>query len=75
MAKRKVSVVEAGIEKEIEIDVPDSVSGGWGDPKSHKYIGHRITRLEAKQKVSGSAKYSYDINLPGLLYGRILRSP
>jgi xanthine dehydrogenase YagR molybdenum-binding subunit len=75
MAKRKVSVVESGIEKEIEIDVPDDISGGWGDPKSHHVIGHRVTRIEGNQKVTGSAKYTYDINLPGLLYARVLRSP
>lgn len=75
MAKQKVSVVENGIEKTIEVDVPDQVSGGWGDPKSFRIIGHRVTRIEGNLKVTGSAKYTYDIRRPGMLYGRILRSP
>jgi xanthine dehydrogenase YagR molybdenum-binding subunit len=33
------------------------------------------TRLDGALKLSGHAKYSYDVNRPGLLYGRILRSP
>lgn len=29
----------------------------------------------SKEKVSGRARYAYDIRLPGLLYARVLRSP
>jgi xanthine dehydrogenase YagR molybdenum-binding subunit len=38
-------------------------------------VGKPHTRLDGPLKVSGRAKYSYDIKRPGLLYGRILRSP
>ena len=38
-------------------------------------IGKRIQRLDGPAKVTGQAKYSYDINRPGGLHGRILRSP
>jgi xanthine dehydrogenase YagR molybdenum-binding subunit len=34
-----------------------------------------LTRVDAPEKVSGAAIYSYDVRLPGMLYGRILRSP
>lgn len=44
-------------------------------PKERKVLGKKTTRVDGLAKVSGAAKYSYDINLPGLLYGRILRSP
>lgn len=44
----------------------------WGP----RYLtGTKVTRLDAFDKVTGRAKYTYDINLPGMLYGRILRSP
>lgn len=44
----------------------------WGD----RYLtGTDVTRLDGEAKVTGLAKYTYDINLPGLLYGKILRSP
>ncbi|MBI4550901.1 MAG: xanthine dehydrogenase family protein molybdopterin-binding subunit [Candidatus Latescibacteria bacterium] len=39
-----------------------------------KHIGQHIPRLDGVAKVTGKAKYTYDINLPGLLYGKILRS-
>jgi xanthine dehydrogenase YagR molybdenum-binding subunit len=47
---------------------------GWKKPEDNKVLGKRHTRLDGPIKVTGKAKYSYDINLPGLLYGRIFRS-
>jgi xanthine dehydrogenase YagR molybdenum-binding subunit len=38
-------------------------------------IGKSISRIDGPAKTSGSAKYTYDVNQPGLLYGRIYRSP
>jgi xanthine dehydrogenase YagR molybdenum-binding subunit len=32
-------------------------------------------RLDAPDKVTGRARYSYDINRPGMLFGKIVRSP
>lgn len=46
----------------------------WGEASQSRLIGKRITRLSGKDKVTGKAKYTFDINRPGLLYGRILRS-
>jgi xanthine dehydrogenase YagR molybdenum-binding subunit len=34
-----------------------------------------VPRLDGPAKVSGRAKYTYDIQRPGLLYGKILRCP
>ncbi|HKP84571.1 MAG TPA: xanthine dehydrogenase family protein molybdopterin-binding subunit [Blastocatellia bacterium] len=47
----------------------------WPDPDKRTLIGKRISRVDGPQKVSGRAKYSYDINRPGLLFGKIVRSP
>ncbi len=38
-------------------------------------IGQSITRGEGPDKVSGKAVYAADISLPGMLWGRVLRSP
>ncbi|MCH8879476.1 MAG: molybdopterin-dependent oxidoreductase [Planctomycetes bacterium] len=37
-------------------------------------IGKRVPKLDAPQKVTGAAQYIHDIELPGMLVGRILRS-
>ena len=39
------------------------------------YIGKRVPRKEGPEKATGRAKYTVDIQLPGMLVGRILRSP
>ncbi|MBK5297044.1 MAG: xanthine dehydrogenase family protein molybdopterin-binding subunit [Vicinamibacteria bacterium] len=44
-------------------------------PAEPTLVGKRIQRVDGPIKVTGQAKYSYDINRPGGLHGRILRSP
>jgi CO/xanthine dehydrogenase Mo-binding subunit len=39
------------------------------------YIGKRVPRKDGPAKATGRAKYTTDIQLPGTLMGRILRSP
>ncbi|MBI1926745.1 xanthine dehydrogenase family protein molybdopterin-binding subunit [Candidatus Poribacteria bacterium] len=47
----------------------------WGTANESRLIGGRVPRLEGPYKVTGKAKYTFDINRPGMLYGRILSSP
>lgn len=41
----------------------------------YKVIGTRPIRPDGVEKVTGRAQYGADIRLPGLIHGRILRSP
>ncbi|HTH03392.1 MAG TPA: xanthine dehydrogenase family protein molybdopterin-binding subunit [Vicinamibacterales bacterium] len=45
----------------------------WAAP--HSSIGTHVKRLDGPDKVTGRAKYTFDINRPGMLYGKIVRSP
>ncbi len=47
----------------------------WPPAGERGPIGKSISRIDGPAKSSGSAKYTYDVNQPGLLYGRIYRSP
>ena len=38
-------------------------------------VGQSVTRRDLPEKLTGQAKYSADLKLPGMLYGHILRSP
>src|SRR5947199_10468508 len=38
-------------------------------------VGQRVQRIEGYDKVTGESKYIADIALPGMLIGKILRSP
>ena len=38
-------------------------------------IGQPIPRIEGPDKLSGRARYTGDYQIPGMLYGAVLRSP
>src|SRR5579883_2246231 len=38
-------------------------------------VGKPTPRLDGRQKVTGAARYTADVRLPGMLFGRIVRSP
>jgi CO/xanthine dehydrogenase Mo-binding subunit len=42
---------------------------------SKQVVGNPTPRVEGELKVSGHAKYAVDITLPGMLWGKLLRSP
>src|SRR5437868_8263073 len=44
-------------------------------PKKRRLLGTRINRLDGPDKAIGLAKYSFDINRPGMLHAMILRCP
>lgn len=50
----------------------DKKAGVKGD---YKVVGTRPIRHDGLEKVTGQARYGADINLPEMLYGKILRSP
>ena len=41
----------------------------------YRVIGTRPVRHDGVDKVTGAARYGADINLPGMLYAKVLRSP
>ena len=43
--------------------------------KGFKVIGTRPIRHDGEDKVTGRAVYGADVQLPGMLYGKVLRSP
>ena len=40
-----------------------------------KTVGHPTSRIDAVERVSGRAKYTNDVQLPGMLFAKVLRSP
>jgi 4-hydroxybenzoyl-CoA reductase subunit alpha len=41
----------------------------------YSVIGQKVHRVDGPEKVTGNARYTFDIVLPNMLYGKILRSP
>ncbi len=47
----------------------------WPAAEKRSLIGKRISRVDGPEKVSGRAKYTYDLHRPGMLYGKVVRCP
>ena len=43
--------------------------------QAYRVVGTRSIRHDATDKVMGKARFGADISLPGLLWGKVLRSP
>ena len=71
-----IDVTKTGSGEETEIDLTETESvRTWGRDESLDVVGHAYSRLEGNEKVTGRARYSYDVRLPGQLYAGVLRSP
>jgi isoquinoline 1-oxidoreductase subunit beta len=55
------------------LPVPDKVT--LKDPKEFKLIGHQAPRVDVPAKVDGSAQFTLDVALPGMLVALLKRPP
>jgi nicotinate dehydrogenase subunit B len=70
---KKVSYAQLTKGKKIEKHVSKKVP--VKKPSEFKIIGKSVSRFDGYEKVTGKAKYAGDMQLPGMLYARILRPP
>jgi len=68
--KRTGSGEEMTIELTERSDVPT-----WAADAPLAVVGTARSRLEGREKVTGTARYTYDIRLPRQCYAKVLRSP
>ena len=75
MKRKKFEAFETELEEVGAIEEKASEEKKIPDWKETKIVGKKIPRVDSYEIVSGTAKFSSDINLPGMLYAKILRSP
>jgi xanthine dehydrogenase YagR molybdenum-binding subunit len=61
-----------GAPKTLEVKAAEGDLKPWDLDSKLKVVKGRHPRLEAPLKVTGKAKYTYDISLPGMLWGRMV---
>jgi isoquinoline 1-oxidoreductase beta subunit len=59
--------------KAAALPVPDKVT--LKDPKEFKLIGHQVPRVDVPAKVDGTAQFTLDVALPGMLVALLKRPP
>lgn len=55
--------------------IQDEDAAPWDEKIELEKVGRATTRVEGAAKVTGGARYTHDLRLPGMLHARILRSP
>ncbi len=71
--RNQISYAQLAKGKKIERHLTETTS--VKKPSEFKIMGKPITRRDAEAKVTGKAKYAGDIQLPAMLYAKILRPP
>jgi CO/xanthine dehydrogenase Mo-binding subunit len=59
----------------VNLVIPDDEPTPWQWGERLSVVGRETPRVDGPLKATGSARYTYDVDLPGMLYGAILRSP
>jgi isoquinoline 1-oxidoreductase beta subunit len=72
---RRLSYGEIAAFAEIPAKAPEIKPAQFKKTSEFRLIGKDVGRVELPGKVNGSAQYSIDVQLPGMLYGAILRAP
>ena len=72
---RRLSYGEIAAFAEIPAKAPEIAESELKKPDQFRLIGKDVMRVELPQKVNGTAQYSIDVQVPGMLYGAILRAP
>lgn len=72
---RRLSYGEIAAFAEIPAKAPEIKPEQLKKPSEWRLIGKDVMRVDLPGKVNGTAEYSIDVQVPGMLYGAILRAP
>jgi isoquinoline 1-oxidoreductase beta subunit len=72
---RRLSYGEIAMFAEVPAQAPAIKPEDLKKPSQFRLISKDVMRVELPTKVNGSAKYGIDIQMPGMLYGAVLRAP
>lgn len=64
----------AGDAHPLEVNIAETDIAPWDLDSKLRVVGKPHTRLDGPQKVTGKAKYTFDIALPGMLWGKMVRA-
>jgi xanthine dehydrogenase YagR molybdenum-binding subunit len=69
----EIGIVGQGLQT-VAREVPRDEPPALGVNETLQVIGKSVPRLDAAQKVTGAARYTFDVQLPGMLHARIVSS-
>lgn len=72
---RRLAYGEIAQFAKLPAQAPEIKAEGLKHSSQFRLIGHDVMRAELPTKVNGSARYSVDVHVPGMVYAAVLRSP
>jgi len=72
---RRLTYGEIAAFAEVPATAPEIKPEDLKKTADFRLIGKDVMRIELPDKVNGSAKYSIDFSVPGMIYGAVVRSP
>jgi len=72
---RRLTYAEIAAFAEVPAAAPAITPDALKTPAQFRLIGKDVMRVELPQKVNGSLKYASDVQLPGMIYGAVVRAP
>jgi xanthine dehydrogenase YagR molybdenum-binding subunit len=71
----KATVVVDGHDTEEWVEVDAGEALAWPARETMRLLNKDIVRIDGADKVTGRARYTHDVRLPGMVYARLLLSP
>jgi CO/xanthine dehydrogenase Mo-binding subunit len=75
---RRFSTTKVEVEGREEtrvVELPSRNPAPWTEGADLHVVGQRVQRMDALEKVTGTARYTADMQLPGMLHAALLRVP
>ena len=72
---RRLSYGEIAAFAEVPEKAPEIKPEDLKKPADFRLIGKDTLRLDLPSKINGTARYAIDVQVPGMLYGAVLRAP
>jgi isoquinoline 1-oxidoreductase beta subunit len=72
-AKKRRAAFGSLVKTAAALPVPNTVE--LKDPKQYKLIGHRAARVDVPAKCDGTAQFTLDVDMPGMLVALLRRPP
>ncbi len=74
-SKRKLTYGQIAAFAAVPAQAPEIKPEELKKPSQFRLITKDVMRTELPRKINGSAQYSIDVQVPGMLYGAVLRAP
>lgn len=73
IVKTQVEIEGTWHEREVLVEEEDLTP--WDSDAVLSLVGKPVRRVDGIERTSGAARYTFDVQLPGMLVGKIMRSP